>query len=202
VAYGQGMTLDEGRKHFTDMLENLEKMDASPWPFLCASAMLEYLSKLSISAQSNAQQYIRFIEDYMPHTYKDYQFQCEARDLPYQMYYVLRCGLVHSFSLVPDTSFKSASTGRKGSIVIFHKGKQLKQFSYAHLTQFPNTTNSDAVLFLFDEFLADIKSAMEQVFTRAKEDVALSQRIEKFLKDNPPIEELSPGTAVSGVVVY
>jgi hypothetical protein len=195
MPYGQGMIPAEAKQHFSDMLDKLPKMEASPWPFLCASAMLDYLSQMSIDRipPSGARVYIRFIEDYMPQSYRNYQFDCGKQDLPYQMYYILRCGIVHSFSLVPDTRFSAAADGRKGSIVIAHQGKHLSKFQY--------TKNPDAVLFLFDQFHADIKSALEAVFKRAQSDPLLMVRITKFLKDNPPIQALSPGTAASGVAV-
>ena len=156
--------------------------------------MLEYLSKMSIDGAglSGARVYIKFIEDYMPQSYRNYQFDCGNRDLPSQMYYVMRCGIVHSFSLVPNPSFSSAG-GRKGSIVISHKG--------THLTKFQYTKNSDAVLFVFADLYADIKFALEEIFKRASSDNALMARITKFLKDNPTIEEISLGNAVSGVAI-
>jgi hypothetical protein len=195
MPYGQGTTPAEAQRHFSDMLNKLSEMEASPWPYLCASAMLEYLSKMSIDRNglSDARVCIKFIEDYMPRSYRDYQFDCGHRDLPYQMYYILRCGIVHSFSLVPDARFSGAADGRKGSIVISHKGK--------HLTKFQYTKNRDAVLIVFDQFHADIKSALEEVFRRGQSDHLLMARITKFLEDNPPIQELSPGTAASGVAI-
>jgi hypothetical protein len=196
MLYGQGMTLAEAQQHFSDMLDELSQMGASPWPYLCASAMLEYLSKMSIdrTGLSGASAYIRFVDYYMPQAYRDYKFDSGDQDLPYQMYYVLRCGIVHSFSLVPDPNIPSAARGRKGSIVISHKGKH-------HLSKFRYTKNPDAVLFLFDEFCADIRSALDEVFRKAQSDNALMARITKFVEDNPPIQELSPGTAVSGVFI-
>jgi hypothetical protein len=201
MLYGLGMTLDEAQEHFSDMLDKLADMKASPWPYLCAAAMLEYLAKMSIDRTPptskqplrDAPVYIKFIKDYMPPPYRDYRFGCGKRDLPYQMYHVLRCGIIHSFSLVPDRRYHSAADGRKGSIVISHTG------AGPHLTPFQSTTNRDAVLFVFDQFCADIRSALEEVFKRAQSDSALLARITQFLQDTPPIQELSPGAAASGV---
>jgi hypothetical protein len=35
------------RAHFYDMLQKFRNMESSPWPFLCAAAMVEYLAKMA-----------------------------------------------------------------------------------------------------------------------------------------------------------
>src|SRR5689334_12604309 len=75
----------------------------SPWCFLCLSALIDYLS---IAAYPNKKKqrdrYVAFIENFFPAKYKNFKYKNGQTDLPDQMYYVLRNGLVHSFSLVPD----------------------------------------------------------------------------------------------------
>ena len=201
------MTPPQAQQHFLEMLKMLPKMEASPWPYLCASAMLDYLARMTIDRASlatagDAAVYIRFIEDYMPPQYKNFRFSCGKCDLPYQMYYVLRCGIVHSFSLVPDRRFRSARDGRAGSIVISHTSNHLSPFKYP--------SNQDAVLFSLTRFCTDIELSIERAFYSAASDVALTARIESFLADNPPIQELSvifgPTSAasqgVSGIAVH
>jgi len=183
------MTLDEAQQHFLKMLEMLPKMKPSPWPFACGSMMIDYLARMSIDRTSkhagDGDVYIEFINTYMP-TYSNYTFSDGARDLPFQMYYILRCGIVHSFSFVPDERFKK---GRERSIVISHEGRHLSQCSYA--------ASSDAVLFSFPQFYKDIQSAINDVFANAKGDTGLATRIENFLRKYPPLQGFQPHTVVS-----
>lgn len=174
------MTLDKAQHHFSDMLRELQKMKASPWPFMCAAAMLEYLAKMAIGNGRAA--YIRFIRDFLRQEYRDFEFACGKKDLPEQMYHVLRCGLVHSFSLTPDKN--QNKDGRCESIVLAHQG--------SHLDTFPSIGGHhlDAVWFVFGDFAEDIQRAIENVFAKAKSDSSLRSRIESQLARSPPVEEL------------
>jgi hypothetical protein len=106
------MTLAKAEKFFTAMIPDLSKMcsDGSPWVFLCGSAVIEYLSKLAYGAGGRAN-FIKFIKAYMPIPYHEFRYASKSSDLPEQMYYVLRCGIVHSFSLIPDTTGKKMVEG-------------------------------------------------------------------------------------------
>jgi len=89
-AGGQRMTPTQAHRHFCDMLQKLRNMEPSPWPFLCAAAMLDYLAKMAIGSGKSA--YKQFIRQYMKPEYRDFQFANGDRDLPEQVYHVLRCG--------------------------------------------------------------------------------------------------------------
>jgi hypothetical protein len=180
------MTPEEAKRHFTDMLRKLWDMEPSPWPFLCAAVLLEYLAKMAIGPSRNS--YKDFIKSHMRKEYRQFQFANGEQNLPEQIYHVLRCGIVHSFSLTPD--LKYFPNGRDESIVIAYAGEHLKPYSGT------DGHHTDAVCFVFQDFADDIKAALEKVFDEAVSDATLRARMEQHLNTNPPVKELS--TDVSG----
>jgi hypothetical protein len=110
--------------------------------------------------------------------YKSFQYLSGKADLPEQMYHVLRCGIVHSFSLVPDQGARDKG-GRDRSIVLSHNGR--------HLSQWSKQKAPDACCLNAEEFIDDIESAMLQLFSTAKGNRQIAQNIEDWTKRHPPI---------------
>ena len=73
-----------------------------------------------------------------------------SKDLPLQMYVTLRCGIVHSFSLIPDETGIS-NNGRSRSILLAHEMK-----GHSHFATFKNS-ELDSVVFTAEQFAKDIK---------------------------------------------
>lgn len=99
------MILKEVENYFSERCDEIISLSkrGDPWVFLCTSAMIDYLTNM-VSGHSTRLKYIKFIEEYFSqvnYLYKDFQFQNGLKDLPTQMYIILRCGIVHSFSFVP-----------------------------------------------------------------------------------------------------
>lgn len=184
------MDLDQAEKYFTDRVKELRQScgDRTPWVFLSASAMLEYLAKIVNGADRKAEGYKAFIRDYLSAVrtgYKDFIYKSGDRDLPTQMYHVLRCGIVHSFSLIPDST-ALARGGRDRSIVLCHKLESDAK-GWSHLMPYSSAKVSDAALFVAEEFVDDIALVVGLIFQKATEDSALKQNIESWLKKHPPI---------------
>ena len=174
------MKLDEARTVFLSLLASLESMPVDPWPFLCASALIEYLTKMVYGSESGAKEYKQFISVYLARTnplYDSFTYASGDKDLPLQMYHVLRCGIVHSFSLIPD-SRAAARGGRPRSVLIAHSGVHLS--AYREMSQ-------DAALLVLHDFVADLTSVVEQIFLNAGTDPALARKIEDHLQQHPPI---------------
>ncbi len=73
------------------------------WIFVCGAVMIDYLTQMT-TAQSGRVAYINFVNNYFKEInlkYKEFQYANGRRDLPTQMYVILRCGIVHKFSFVP-----------------------------------------------------------------------------------------------------
>jgi len=174
------MTIEQAEQYFADLVEVLNKMcqyDQSPWVFVCASTMIEYLSKLRYGRAGIAG-YLDFINSYMPASYRSFTYKSGVRDLPAQMYYVLRCGIVHSFSLVPDQT-SASNGGRIRSIALSH--------DELHLSSFSSVKAPDACCLRADTFITDLKEAIKKLFEDARNTPRLRPRVETRLNAHPPI---------------
>jgi hypothetical protein len=121
------MNLDEAKAVFLDLLNSLESMPVNPWPFLCASALIEYLTKMVNGDGSGAEKYKQFVSTYLARVnplYNSFTYiygsPSPEQDLPRQMYHILRCGIVHSFSFIPDKQATDKG-GRPRSVLIAHE---------------------------------------------------------------------------------
>jgi hypothetical protein len=124
---GKNMNLDEAKAVFLDLLNSLESMPVNPWPFLCASALIEYLTKMVNGDGSGAEKYKQFVSTYLARVnplYNSFTYiygsPSPEQDLPRQMYHILRCGIVHSFSFIPDKQATDKG-GRPRSVLIAHE---------------------------------------------------------------------------------
>lgn len=141
--------------------------------------------------------YVTFINQYFPAKYNNFQYSNRMhvnesrfggstngrtdKCLPYKMYKVLRCGLVHAFSLNdPESSMQSLR-----SIFIEHRGESLSH----HLDHISNASY-DVALFISEDFAEDIASVTENLFEKAKTDVVLKKRIVEYYHDHPPVQAL------------
>ncbi|HTW93971.1 MAG TPA: hypothetical protein VMD30_04195 [Tepidisphaeraceae bacterium] len=179
--------LDAAEKYFADMIPSLFRIacDGSPWVFLCGTALIEYLSKLAYG-QDGGRYFIQFVKDFMSPRYRNFCFDSGSKDLPEQMYYVLRCGVVHSFSLFPNEQGANKG-GRERSIGLSHDTAE------GHIKMVKKTPNApDTCCLNAFEFVADIAASMRELFERAKFDPTLAQNITIWVSAHPPIAADSP----------
>src|SRR5262249_5273065 len=128
--HGGRMTLHEAETYFMSRVADLKRMtaDGTPWVFLCGSAFIEYLSKLADGKDGGAAGFKRLINTYMLAGYRTFKYKSGVAGLPEQLYHVLRCGIVHSFSLIPNRHTKRKG-GRDRSVVLSHDEPHLTQYS-------------------------------------------------------------------------
>lgn len=156
----------------------------SPWCFLCLASLIDYLSGAAYpSLQYQKDRYETFIKHFFPAKYKRFKYKSGDKDLPLQMYYILRNGLIHSFSLFPDPSRPSRG-GRDRSIVLAHRSNAGGQ---PHLSQFTSTLAPDAALFVAEDFLIDTQKAVRKLWRQAKRGSVLEQDILNRFTTQPPI---------------
>lgn len=178
------MTLQDAKTYFTGHIAALKKMcsDGTPWVFLCASVVIEYLSKLAAGKDEGGAGFKKFIRQFFPDEYRNFRYQSGDIDLPEQMYHVLRCGIVHSFSMIPDTRGRDRGA-RDRSVVMSH--------DEVHLSPHSSAVVSDACCLRAETFVADIEKATKRLFTEAEADTAagrkLAKNIEAWLQQHPPI---------------
>lgn len=184
------MNLDNTYAYFEGRAREIGVMcnDGTPWVFLAASAMLDYLAKLVAGADQKAQGYKAFVRNYLGAVrplYRDFKYRNGGPDLPEQMYHVLRCGIVHSFSFIPD-ELSAKKGGRDRSIVLCHRIESSEKH-WHHLMAYSTDKVSDAALFVAEDFSEDIALVVKHLFKKAKEDSTLSSNIERWVKAHPPI---------------
>ena len=117
--------------------------------------------------------------------YQTFTYLNPADKLPDQMWHVMRCGLIHTFSLFPDKTIRN-QLGRDRSIVLCHK-KEATTKGLSHLSHYSGPNNLDAALFVAEDFIDDLIAVNDLIFDQASSDSVLKSKIEKWLKQCPPI---------------
>ena len=176
--------MNEIKNYFNDRCDEIISLSerGDPWVFLCGSAMIDYLTNMTMG-KSNRENYIKFIEEYFGEVnvlYKDFTYQNGSKDLPLQMYVTLRCGIVNSFSLIPDATGKS-NKGRSRSILLAHEMK-----GYSHFATIKNN-KLDSVVFTAEQFAKDIKETIHIIFQKATTEKSLENQIIEHVENFPPI---------------
>lgn len=155
-----------------------------PWVFLCSSAFIDYLARLVSNNAINGEDYEKFIKDYLieiDSRYVNFQFQSGMQDLPKQMYLILRCGIIHNFSLNPDeTGIKKG--GRNTSILVGHNSN-----GCTHLSKYLDNSN-DSIIFTAESFVEDLDKLLDLIFLeKAKSDSTIATNIFQWVTRYPPI---------------
>ena len=176
--------------YFKMQFDQLDHICKSPSPliFLCLAAFVDYLSKIPDTRPRSSQHYSNFIIHRYPAKYRKFKYQSGMRDLPDQIYLILRNGLVHSFSLTPDS--KGLRQGaRFRSVYLAHRASGLK-----HLGHYADPKRGiDAAILIAEDFLQDTKVVVTKMIRRAKRDRALRRQIINFIKANPPVSGTDQG---------
>jgi len=174
------MDLAAGREKLSHRIAELRDCctSKSPWVFLGAAAYVEYLAKL---AGLSYKDFVSLRLALIRPEYAAFAYRSGKTDLPTQMYHVLRCGIVHSLSLIPDQRARNEG-GRDRSIVLCHR-----QSDAVHLSSVSSTLVPDAALFVAEDFVDDLARATEQLFEDAVHDAALERRISEHLRQHPLI---------------
>jgi hypothetical protein len=141
-------TIEKNTSQLFSSLDSVCKIP-SPWIFLCLAAVIDYLSFAAYPDVKDAwKRYPKFIGKFYPASYRDFKYLSGKQDLPKQMYHVLRNGLVHSFSLVPDTKGKKWSRPR--SIVLAHR---VNAHGKTHLSPYNKQPAPDAAYFVAEDVI-------------------------------------------------
>jgi hypothetical protein len=179
-------------KYFKARAKDVQRIlkDGSPWGFLCAAAFLDCLSKLVAGKDNKRKGYKEFVRDYLGKinpTYRSFQYRSGFTDLPEQLYHVFRCGIVHSFSLVPDQQSQK-NGGRPRSIVLCHR-KESQKKNLPHLSQYSSAKITDAAVFVAEDFGKDLKKVVKLIFSsQAKAiDPQITNKMKSWVKQQPPI---------------
>ena len=184
------MNILEAKNYFHDLISAAKKYcaDRTPLPFVLGASFIDYFSKMVEGKDKKGPGYKDFVTTYMKEVRQEYvtfKYSNGVPDLPVQMYHVLRCGIVHSFSLIPDKSVHK-QPGRDHSIALCHKA-EADQKGLKHLSHYAGSWNLDAALFVIEDFLDDLLAVNELIYNKAVNDSKLREKIENWLRVSPPI---------------
>jgi len=140
---------------------------------------------------TGAQGYKDFLRDYLFKVcpeYGTFRYRSGKADLADQMYHVLRCGIVHSFSVIADQAAKVRG-GRDRSILLAHRAS-----GRTHLSNYVNNRRKpklDSAVFIAEDFVEDIAKLTTYIFAESTKKTTSGTRlrtnIRKWVKDYPPI---------------
>ena len=185
------MEISDIHKYFKNRISEIKDLavnTGNPWVFLCCSSFIDYLVRLVYDKEANSSDYKKFIIDYLSQIdirYKDFEYQSGVKDLPDQMYHILRCGIIHSFSLIPDSS-SLRKGGRKRSILLAHNKNGETHFK-------PVTENGyDSVVFTAESFSSDLEKLVDKIFTEIViSDPTIEANIKRWWGKYTPIAGLT-----------
>jgi len=184
------MNILEAKEYFRNQISAAKKycVDGTPLPFVLGACFIDYFCKMVEGEDKKSAGYKDFVANYMKDVreeYNTFRYANGAQDLPIQMYHVLRCGIVHSFSLIPDTTVRN-QPGRDHSVALCHKAEAVEK-GLKHLSHYVGPRNLDAALFVIEDFLDDLIEVNELIYKKATTDSTLRGNIERWLRSSPLI---------------
>lgn len=185
------LSLKKINKYMLDRVGELQSLASrgDPWFFVCASSYIEYLAKLEKGASTNNSEYKLFLTKYLfvvlP-KYRTFSYSNARTKLEDQIYHVLRCGLVHSFSLIPDARARF-NGGQDRSILLAHRKSGIQ-----HLSPFVNNKKKpkiDGCIFIAEDFADDLKILTEFLFKKAakRNERVLRNNVIRWATQHPPV---------------
>jgi hypothetical protein len=178
-------------EYFLDLISGLKRQikNGDPWLFVCGSAYIDYLTRTVNGRETGAFDYKKFLRDYFFKACPEYMnvpFKNTCTKMDVQMYHVLRCGIVHQFSLRPDRRGRSYG-GRDRSILLAHGYKN-------NLIAFSNNRTRpplDSVVLVAEHFLDDLEKVTKFVFMQARKRTSQGQllrnNIRNWVRLHPPL---------------
>ena len=166
-----------------ELIEHSKQGDT--WFFIGASTFINHLANLVFGNRAGRVGYVEFIKKYMPPNYKNFTYLNGSQDLPLQMWCILRCGIIHSFSLIPYRIYEPCkSNARERSIILTHR----RNNDGSNLSNYTGINNNrDAALFVAEDFANDINITAEYIFKEAKNNRQLENNIMSWIRQFPPI---------------
>ncbi|AOW47956.1 hypothetical protein A4S02_14040 (plasmid) [Acetobacter ascendens] len=165
-----------------------DRLNGSIWDFVLMGCLVELVAKLNCVDSINTFEKVSKLFDERLPKYRApfYNTPEKINDVPEQIYMVMRCGLIHSLSLIPDKKVKDKDIykrhWREVSLVLTHRGNHLKMGKTPHNGSLVEVCQLD-----YSTMLDDMQTALDAIFQDAKHDTALSSHIEKFVKENPTL---------------
>ena len=184
--------------YFRDRVLELRSLAerGDPWVFLCGASFIEYLAKMTSGKSTGANDYKDFLRNRFFRVctaYASFKYSCGKCDLAEQMYHVLRCGIVHSFSVFADPQAKGYG-GRDRSIILAHRNTASGRTHLDNWVDRRSNPRLDAAVFVAEDFIDDIAKVTDSLFVEARKrtpaGVQLRKNIQMWVSRCPPIGSL------------
>lgn len=174
------MTYDKGqyKAYWRDRASELKSINHKIWGFVGAAAMIDFGAKLLHDGKSEGKDYKSFVRDNLDDKYKKFAYKDGKQDLDVQMWHILRCGILHAFTLSADERGDKAGA-RDGSIVIASLDDKCEP---KHNVTPWTEDGKDACLLVLEPFVDDIWKAVETIFDSGTYDASIN----KCYDENPP----------------
>lgn len=185
-------------RYFYDRVGELRSLAkrGDPWVFLCASSFIEYLVKVANGRSAGHREYKDFLRNRFFRVCPEYgvfRYAGGQSDLAEQMYHVLRCGIVHSFSLFADQRAQHCG-GRDRSILLAHRASASGRRHLENWVDNRRKPKLDAALFVAEDFIEDVGKVTTSLFAESRQRTANGSQLRKniavWTKQFPPIGSL------------
>jgi hypothetical protein len=183
-------TIGEVYNYYKTLVEDIKEFayngQGDLLTFLMCSSYIDFLVKMVYDKESTSNDYKIFIRDFLSKVdirYKDFSYTIgKKKDLPEQMYHILRCGITHSYSLVPDS--KSVTKGGRERSIMLGQRKN----NNTHFTKY-DENGYDTVIFTVEDFAEDLRGVLDKIFLElAPNDQQLSRNILSWVNKYPPLQ--------------
>ncbi len=199
--------LKSAEEYFIAEANALRAVHGTPWIFVGVAVMIDYLATLEKGSRADRSDYISVIRRKFPPEYREFKYAVAHRkagtgqaikvrgrvvghkkksmtrmDLPEQMYFIFRCGLVHAFSLVPSAT-ERGNGGRTRSVTLNSRADSSRD-GIDHLQNYKRLPLiEDSAYFVDEDLLDGLIVAIKSVFA----DKSKHRNIRAMLNKQPPV---------------
>lgn len=195
--------LSHVEKYLNDRLDELADLAnrGDPWVFGACSTYIEmlafrvYYSRIitrngPTRNQATGADYIELCNGYLYPRRKNSVIRYSNGDevkFTDQLYYILRCGVVHTFSMNPTP--RNPNTAKPYSIILGHaqnfKSTKTKHLQKIKIDQASGSASEEAVLIFAEDFVDDLKKCTKKIIQKAKKDCNLRNGILRSFETHP-----------------
>ena len=186
--------IDQYLKDRLDELDSLARR-GDPWIFEACCTFIEMLAERAnteknTNTEKKGNRFRNFVQNYLMPSNPLYEAaenqypknkQKKSHKISNNLWTVLRCGVVHSFSMKADDG--------EYKILLGHR-KNSKSNISDHLKVVDvndETKNYKALLIMAEDFVEDLKKCTQGIIEKAKQDSKFCDSFTKEFSDNPPL---------------
>ena len=198
VSAGNTATISDVDKYLKDRLNELSLLaqGGDPWVFGACSTFIEmmafrvYYNPTNPAAVSH-RTYVKFCDEYLyPRRKRTTISFSDGTIVKFneQIYAILRCGVVHTFSMNPTP--RDPNQARPYSLFLGHlknfQGNKSFHLKKVKIDKSDGSCKENAILVLAECFVDDLKACTSKIINKAKKNNTLRTSILQSFKTHPP----------------